>query len=206
MYSLIMGSLPYSVEIDGMTYNINWRYRDMAQIEIILFSEEQPEEKIRKALSIFYGDFIPQNIDGAIEKMLWFFYCGKENKKSNEKKGARQKRRAYDLTVDSPYIYAAFREQYGVNLMTDFNLHWWEFSAMFECLNESTKMSRIIYYRTADTKGLPDKQRKFINEMRAMYEIKKPQSNLSDEAKLAKRNADMKAYVERRMNECPQIE
>lgn len=200
MYSLLMGELPKKL----CGHEIAWKYRDMIEVEIIIFNDESPQDKLNKALNKFYCQDIPKDRNRAIEEMLWFFECGSSKKDNNKKSGSKNARRAYDFNVDAPYIYAAFREQYGINLMIEQNLHWWEFSALFDCLNEETKMKRIIYYRTADTKGLPDKQRKFINAMRARYEIRKPTGSLSDEARLAKRNADMKEYVEKRLSECSQ--
>ena len=204
MYSLLSGKLPVA---SSVTHGeISWKYRDMIEIEKIMFDDElEAEKKLQKSLLIFYG-CMPQDVERAIEELLWFFYCGKDKKDDKGQKNTLRSngKRAYDFEIDAPYIYAAFMEQYGINLLHEDNLHWWEFMAMFDCLNENTKMSRIIYYRTVDTNGMPDKQRKFIFKMRALYEIKNPDSDLSNEMKLAKRNSDMKAYVERRMRECPQ--
>ena len=43
--------------------------------------------------------------------------------------------------------------------------------ALFESLNEETKMSKIMYYRKANISGLPKERRVFINEMKKLYQI-----------------------------------
>lgn len=101
-------------------------------------------------------------------------------------------------------IYAAFRTQYRINLnqTADKDLHWWEFMAMFDSLSEELLISRVMYYRTADLKGLGKNQKAFLKKMRSIYALKKAESSMDHEAKLAKRNRDMKEYVRKRMDEC----
>ncbi|GFI42876.1 hypothetical protein IMSAGC018_00540 [Lachnospiraceae bacterium] len=43
--------------------------------------------------------------------------------------------------------------------------------ALFESLNEETKMSRIMYYRKVNTSGLPKEKRAFLNEMKKLYQL-----------------------------------
>lgn len=54
--------------------------------------------------------------------------------------------RLYDFDMDSEFIYAAFMQQYHVNLFTA-NIHWHEFLALFRCLSDDTMMSKIMGYR-----------------------------------------------------------
>ena len=42
----------------------------------------------------------------------------------------------------------------------------------------------------------------FIRKMKKTYALKEPESSVDSKVKLAKRNADMKAYVNRRFREC----
>lgn len=200
MINILLDKLPESVKIDSVDYPIKYGFKDIIKIEILMFGELPDEEKFKKALNMFYMGNIPKNEDQAVEKLLWFFYCGKL-KKNSSTGGSANARRAYCFESDAPYIYSAFQSQYNINLnkINSEALHWWEFSAMFDNLHEEHQISRIIYYRTADLKGLPNNQKKFIKQMRKKYELKKPDSGLDNETRLAKRNADMKAYVKRRM-------
>ena len=73
---------------------------------------------------------------------------------------------------------------------------------MFESLDDDLKICRVMYWRTTDTKGMSRKEAAFIRKMKKMFALKEAESNMDNKVKLAKRNADMKAYVKRRFLEC----
>lgn len=206
--NILTGGLPECVKIDDKYYPIAYGFRELVQIEILMFSDISDEEKLIRSLNIFYLNNIPNDIDQAMEKLLWFYKCGKKEKiETPDKKGSKLKRhqkRAYCFEADAGRIYAAFRSQYGINLnqIQSSELHWWEFSTMFESLSEDLLISRVMFYRTADLSGMGKNQKAFIKKMRNVYAIKHETSNLDARAKLAKRNKDMKDYVRRRMEEC----
>lgn len=204
--NIMIDDLPKTVEVCGKVYDINYGYRACMLIEIDMFSDREDEQKILDALNIFYLENIPPDRNEAMEKLLWFYRCGVPEEKSNHsgKNLRRTPKRAYCFETDAGRIYAAFRTQYSINLnKTKSNaLHWWEFMAMFESLSEDLLISRIMFYRTADLKGMGKNQKAFIKKMRELYPIKHESSSLDDRAKLAKRNLDMKEYVRKRMEEC----
>lgn len=201
--SIIFNKLPEQVTIDGISYQINYGYRAMMAIEIDMFSvDKSDEQKLLNALNMFYLSNIPDNVEMAIEKMLWFHRCGEESSTGARK--SRKKTRGYCFEQDAPLLYAAFRQQYNIDLRrTKSNeLHWWEFSALFESLDENIKMAKVIYWRTCDLKGMTKKEKEFIKKIREIYAIKGHNSNMDHKMRLAKRNADMKEYVRKRMEEC----
>lgn len=53
----------------------------------------------------------------------------------------------FDFGQDAGYIYAAFRQAYGIDLFRA-RLHWWEFVALFESLPDNTRMAQIINIRS----------------------------------------------------------
>ncbi|MBL1229951.1 hypothetical protein IW492_11975 [Enterococcus sp. BWB1-3] len=54
----------------------------------------------------------------------------------------------YDLIEDTPYIYASFRQDYGINLMEERGrMHWEEFSVLLSGLSEQTKLRKVIDIR-----------------------------------------------------------
>lgn len=93
-----------------------------------------------------YG--IPENRKAGYEE-LWKFYANEQPlphplKESNVK--------AIDWNIDSEYIYAAFLQQYGINLIKD-DLHWHDFLSFFSALHD-TKINEIISARyIKDEKG-----------------------------------------------------
>ncbi|MBS4916067.1 MAG: hypothetical protein KHZ93_00595 [Clostridiales bacterium] len=44
--------------------------------------------------------------------------------------------------VDDEYIYAAFLDQYGVDMQDVGPLRWWKFKAMFQGIKSETVLSR----------------------------------------------------------------
>lgn len=72
--------------------------------------------------------------------------------------------------------------------------------ALFESLNEDTKMSRIMYYRKVSTSGLPKEKRAFLNEMKKLYKITDI-SVLGKKVSLENRNRKWKDYVKVRQME-----
>lgn len=65
----------------------------------------------------------------------------KQEKKHNE--------RSFDFIQDAPYIYAAYRQAYGIDLFAEQGrLHWWAFLYLFKGLPENTRMMEIIRIRT----------------------------------------------------------
>lgn len=195
-------NLPTTTKIDGIFYPINYGYRAMMAIEIQMFSKNNDEQKVLNALNLFYLENIPVNREKAIEYMLWFHRCG-ENKGRSKKGGASKGKRGYCFSQDAPLIYAAFRQQYQINLKNTLNadLHWWEFCALFNSLTEDTKMSKVIYWRSCNLSEVPKNKRSFIKKMKEVYAIKE-NGTVESRMNLAERNARLKDYVKKRMEEC----
>lgn len=205
----ITGKLPETVLIDGKEYPIRYDFRIGMQFERIQKSGTDDRDRVIRLLQIYYPG-IPANVTEAINQMLWFYRCGEpeEDEEEVKKKRQRYQRRnsrdpAFSFAQDAPYIYAAFKEQYGIDL-TGTDLHWWKFMALFESLNEETKMSRIMYYRKANTSGLPKERRAFLNEMKKLYQI----TDLSVTGKkmtLEARNQKWMEYVRTRQMEAGMV-
>lgn len=190
--------------IDGTAHLIRCDFRIGMQFERVRSSVPDDWDRIARLLQMYYPR-IPENIPGAIEGMLWFYRCGEPEEKEEDNNGRQRYQRrdskapAYSFAQDAPYIYAAFKEQYGIDL-TEAKMHWWKFVALFESLNEDTKMSRIMYYRRARTSGLPKGERAFINEMKKLYEITDP-AVAGKKMSLEARNRKWKDYVKARQIE-----
>ena len=191
--NILMDKPPEQVEVDGKLYKINSDFRTSIQFEILMQKKELTKKqkefanelclldkemdretaellaKYKDGLELYYPE-IPNDINGAINAMLWFYECGKENidKKKSKKSGSRKK--IYDYNYDADYIYAAFFEQYHIDLAEQ-ELHWWKFSALFSALSEDCMISKIITYRVIDTKGMEKEQKAFYNRMKRLYQL-----------------------------------
>ena len=194
--NFIIQGLPESVRIDGVEYPVNWDFRAGMQFEDVMNSDMPEDDKLFRLLRLYYPK-IPANLYGAVDQMLWFYRCGEKGQKEETKERYQRrnsKEPAYSFSKDSAYIYAAFKEQYGIDLTAIENLHWWKFMALFESLGEDTKMSRIMYYRKVNTSGMSKDKRAFVNEMRKLYRLNPDGGQMT----LKQRNQRWKDYVKER--------
>ncbi|MCB7306188.1 bacteriophage Gp15 family protein [Bariatricus massiliensis] len=202
VFDIITGGLPESVSVCGIDYPIRSDFTVGILFDKVLRSGKTNEEILIHMLELYYPN-IPANIKEAIERILWFYHCGNipETNTDNKKRYHRKEssNAPYALSQDAAYIYASFKEQYGIDL-TQEKMHWWKFMALFESLGEDTKMSKIMYYRTVSTSGLSKERRAFINDMKNLYKIKS-EADESKKVTLDMRNQRWKDYVQNRHEE-----
>lgn len=79
---------------------------------------------------------------------------------------------ALDYELDSDLIYAAFLEQYGIDLC-EVDLHWHKFLALLGGLNDSTKLRKVMGYRCYERS---DDKKDPYEELRRAWEIEPPMS------------------------------
>lgn len=118
--------------------------------------------------------------------------------KSRSELGSATKYLDYD--VDAPLIYAAFMQTYHIDLVSIDYLHWWKFQALLEGLPDECRISKIIGYRTIDTKGMGKSQKAFYSKMKKKYSLKDHASS-NQRMKLAERDRRMKEYVQKRFRQ-----
>lgn len=169
--NILTEKLPRQVEIDGVKYNINCDFRTSINFELLIQeSEMSGTEKVNNALKLYFRD-IPKNTDLAIEKILWFYSCGKNSQnesKTNKNHQIGFVQRAYSFKHDSNYIYSAFYQQYGIDLAKE-ELHWWKFKALFNSLMDDCLFSKIMYYRTVEINSKMGKE--YQQKLRKLKEI-----------------------------------
>lgn len=77
--NMIVDLLPETVEIDGEEYRINTDFRISIMFELLMQDDElEDSEKTMQALRLYYP-IIPKNKSKAVEKIIWFYRCGKES-------------------------------------------------------------------------------------------------------------------------------
>ena len=172
--NLLIDLVPTSVEIEGIEYEINSDFRYSMLFELLMQDDSMPDkDKINIALELYYP-VKPHNINVAIEQMLWFYRCGKDvvkPKGNGNGKGAGATQ-IYSFEHDDEYIYAAFLNQYNIDLQDIENLHWWKFKAMFKSLKEDNEIVKIMGYRSMDLSKIKDKEQKaYYKKMKDIYKI-----------------------------------
>lgn len=178
--NLILDGVPKSLPVGGVEYPIHWDFRTSILFELLVQSDEISEnDKVVEALKLYYGDHaykIPAELIGeAINKILWFYSCGKSESDSGKdrrsEKSEGEQKIVYSFEYDDHYIFAAFLSQYGIDLAEVENLHWWKFRAMFESLKDDEKIVKIMGYRSADTSKMTKEQRTFYGSMKRLYAL-----------------------------------
>lgn len=169
--NILIDILPNKVTIDGEDYEINSDFRTSILFELLTQDTELSEkDKIIQALELYYP-VLPKNLNEAVEKLLWFYRCGKDEVKLKNK-GTGKSTNVYSFECDDDYIYSAYLDQYGVDLQDIDYLHWWKFKAMFKALKEDNELVKIMGYRATDLSKIKDKEQKaYYKKMKKIYEI-----------------------------------
>lgn len=174
--SLLIDGVPKIVNIDGAAVEINSDFRTAILFEQMMFDEDFPEHlKIANALQLFYP-IIPDNLGEAVNKLVWFYSCGKDRKKERTSESSDNSR-CYDFEYDDSYIYAAFMHQYNIDLESIEYLHWWKFNALFKSLSSDCEIVKIMGYRTMKISSkMSAGERQFYSKMKKLYALPKSQS------------------------------
>lgn len=167
-------SFPISfTSADGTEYPIHSDFREWIRFESLLTNADVPENlKFFIALRLIFADNVPDDFHAAHEFVSWFYRGGKElSANGGSSDITLTSRRVYDYEYDSEYIFAAFMEQYGIDLIEIPYLHWWKFLALFKGLHDC-KMTDIIGYRGAEiTDDMPKSRQAFLMDMQEMFEL-----------------------------------
>lgn len=183
--NILIDNPPKTVIIDSVEYEINSNFRESILFELLMQDEDlTKEEQITQTLDLYYPK-IPHNLEKALNKVIWFYNCGKEDNvktKSKSNGSSTKAKKIYSFEHDAEYIYSAFLSQYKIDLADIDYLHWWKFKALFTSLNKDNKIIEIMGYRATELSDIKDKeQRKYYKSMKEMYDIPTNQSKDEEE-------------------------
>jgi len=172
--NILIDDLPTSVEIDGVDYNISSNFRSYIRLELIMNDSDLTEvEKLYIMLQMFYGDQKINNLQKAVDAILWMYRGGEEitKQETTEYEGDYiTPKPIYDFNYDADLIYAAFLTQYNIDLNSIEYMHWWKFKALLRGLSEESKFSKVLFYRTVKiTSDMTKEQKKFYREMKRIH-------------------------------------
>lgn len=172
MANILLDILPETVDIDGIEYRINSDFRISILFELLMQDDELGKrQKLVQGLQLYYPE-IPHNVTMAVDKMIWFYRCGKETGNGGHGSGSGRAKQIYSFEYDDDYIYAAFLEQYGIDLQDIEELHWWKFRALFRGLSEDTEFVKIMGYRSVKiTSEMSKEQREFYKKMQSIHAL-----------------------------------
>lgn len=174
--SVLTELFPESLIVDGAEYLIHSDFRTVLKCnEIIEREPELSQQSLVEILQLFYEDctfFTEEHI----EKMFWFFSCGRERKKKKfpRKIAGLNDKQSFDFEEDAELIYAGFQQQYGIDLQRE-RMHWWRFMILLDNFGADTRLSKVMEYRTTDTsnKKIGKEERAFLQAMQRYYGLDK---------------------------------
>lgn len=189
--NILIDPVPSKLNIGGTDYALNTDFRIWIMFEQLLTdSKLSDDDKNRAAFQLVFCDK-PPFCNEAVNKIIWFYSCGKEYQDEKGLSGNYSHyERIYDYDFDDDYIYAAFLQQYNIDLQTIKNLHWWQFKAMLKGLTDNCKFVEIMGYRAVEIKGdMPKAQKEFYRKMKKIYALPIPadeieKTNIIEEALL----------------------
>ena len=124
---LTRDDLPRTVRADNRDYTIDTDFRTWMKFENIMV--DAGIEMDYKLYFMIRGVMnMPDDISEELIQALFFFY---RLDKPIRKTSGKQCEIGYRFDYDMDLIVAAFRQQYGIDLLAA-ELHWWEFKSLFE--------------------------------------------------------------------------
>lgn len=170
--NILIDELPSTVTVGGNLISINSDFRTSILFELMMQdSEMSNSEKLEATLELYYRN-TPSNLEEAINKAIWFYKCGKEDTKQTANVNMNRQKQIYSYEYDAEYIYSAFLSQYRIDLQDIDGLHWWKFKAMFQGLNESNEIVKIMGYRALDLSKIKDKEQKaHYRKLKNLYRL-----------------------------------
>lgn len=165
---------PRSIEIGGKNYAIDTDYRIMADLETKISGIDTSDKSafakaFLETVSVLFIEMPQADYQEIINGVLWYYRCGKE---SSESVPGGSGKRCYDYDEDSDYIFAAFRQVYGDDLVSS-DMHWWEFRAKFMALTNETKFVNIMQYRSTNISKIKNKEeRARIKKLQDQFALK----------------------------------
>lgn len=172
--NLLIDLVPTTVDVGNKEYKINSDFRYGILFQLLMQDNElSDKDKYIKSIELYYPEVPPkEHRDEAIEKIMWFYRCGKDISKSKGNGKGKSVTQIYSFEYDDDYIYAAFMDQYGIDLQDIDYLHWWKFKAMFKGLKEDNEIVKIMGYRAMDLSKIKDKEQKaYYKKMKDLYKI-----------------------------------
>ena len=183
--NMLIDLLPTTLDVNGRSYPINSDFRTgILFAELMADSDLEDEEKLGAGLELFFGlqdenteetGLTAEDLVEAIEAIYWFYRGGYEDYEEDHETGNGRSKPVMSYSHDAPYIYAAFLDQYGIDLQDVEYLHWWKFRAMMRGLSEDCKLSKIISYRaTQITSEMTKNEKAFYRRMKRLYALPEP--------------------------------
>ena len=177
--NILTEHLPECVRVGDKEYKIKTDFKMWIRFAQSVFSAKGDYRALTNAICTIFEE-IPPNLMGALSTMMNFYTL---NKKSDGMDSEIPKQQIFDFDVDSGLIYAAFLQQYRIDL-TKTDMHWWVFKTLFDNLSEDTQFVKVMQFRCKDVSTIKD------NEMKNYYiKMKRRYALMDNRTEKEKENA-----------------
>lgn len=168
--NMLINSVPDSLKIAGTEYKIHTDFSVWIEFEKLLSDESENAHKtISDIKNLIFCDKRPplRADEETVNKILWFYRCGKKLQKSSH----TSEKEIFSYDYDDGYIFSAFLEQYHIDLEQT-KLHWWKFHALMLSLSDSTEFVKIMGYRSVEINSkMTASQKAFYQKMKKQYKL-----------------------------------
>lgn len=163
MIDLKKAGLPEAVEVEGSLYYIQTSFKYWLRfLELLENKDVTPND-----FDFMYRNSKPSNRQDGLLALMQFCNPPEVLPRFKESDGDGK---IVDYIIDADYIYAAFMEQYCIDLITS-NMHWYKFQALFRGLHD-TKLNEIIGYRLyKHTSGKKDSYVRRMEKLRSAWQL-----------------------------------
>lgn len=163
--------LPQAVEVNGSLFRIHTDFKFFLRLSKVL----QQKGVKTDAVDFMYIDEKPADRNAGIKALIDFMQPARElPRRTADDTGEI----VLDYDTDAEYIYAAFFEQYGIDII-DTPLHWHKFLALLHGLHD-TELNRIIEIRLFTPDGTNNDYNKRMQRKKEAWAL--PQPEQTDEA------------------------
>lgn len=173
MIDLKKAKLPQAIDVGGSLYRIHTDYRYFLRLR-----EHLAEKGVLAGdLDYMYIKEKPLDRPAGVKALYAFMYPPQElPRRTSEDNGEI----VIDYDIDADYIYAAFMERYGIDLLTA-RLHWYSFNALLHGLHD-TELNNIIAARLYKPSGKNTEYDKLKQKQYEAWRLPQPADNEPDEA------------------------
>lgn len=189
------------IEINGISVPVNPDFRIMCRFGA--GKQRGDAEMMKKAAEEFYFAGFPEGItpEMATEGMVDFYCTGMQC--SRQKYTDKSPIPTFDFEEDETYFYAAFLENYRIDLMAE-KLHWFDFCRLFFGLPDECRLRQIIGIRAVKLSDITSKsEKRRIARLKEVYALefvkkRKPKSLESRNAAMRDRLIDIHKKMRQR--------
>ena len=173
--NILTDKLPESVDLFGSPVPVHADHRSCIRAIVALLDDDalENDEAVCVAFRAFYvrDEFWMRFPEEALAAETEFLRGAPVPALPGQKSGGGTTgERAYSFLYDQTAIYAAFWQQYRIDLARD-TLHWWRFKALLDHLH-GNHMAEIMCKRTAqEESGMNSDQKKQLRKEKSLWRL-----------------------------------